>query len=106
MSRLGTGSACEGEECFAGVKGSGSKPSLLQSFHSMILLYLSQGRSYIDNTIQRLPAPQPLQKAVIPPFDSSPRSVTLHGAARSYVKRKPAFKTADIRLEVDRRYHI
>jgi fatty acid synthase subunit alpha, fungi type len=58
-----------------------------------------QGHSYINNPIQRLLAPRPLQKVVVTSLDSSPRSVTLYGAARSYGKHKHACKAAEIRYQ-------
>jgi fatty acid synthase subunit beta len=57
-----------------------------------------QGTSYIDNPISRLLAPRPGQKVVVGYDGSSPSSVTVYGAARSYGEHKPAFKAVEIKF--------
>ncbi|KAF8206176.1 fatty acid synthase [Mycena galopus ATCC 62051] len=57
-----------------------------------------QGTSYIDNPMGRLLAPRPGQKVVVAYDGTSPSSVTVYGAARSYGEHKPAFKAVEIKF--------
>lgn len=56
-----------------------------------------QGTSYIDNPIRRLLAPRSGQRVVVAYEDSSPVSVTVYGAARSYGAHIPGFKAVEIK---------
>lgn len=56
-----------------------------------------QGTSYIDNPIRRLLAPRSGQRVVVGYEDSSPVSVTVYGAARSYGAHIPGFKAVEIK---------
>ncbi|KAJ6512975.1 fatty acid synthase [Mycena sanguinolenta] len=55
-----------------------------------------QGTSYIDNPMSRLLAPRPGQKVVVAYDGTSPSSVTIYGAARSYGQHKTEFKAVEI----------
>ncbi|KAJ6477506.1 fatty acid synthase, partial [Mycena sanguinolenta] len=55
-----------------------------------------QGNSYVDNPMRRLLAPRPGQKVVVAHDGTSPSSVTIYGAARSYGPHKAEFKAVEI----------
>jgi len=55
-----------------------------------------QGTSYIDNPIRRLLAPRSGQRVVVTYEHSSPASVTVFGAARSYGTQRPGFKAVEV----------
>lgn len=58
-----------------------------------------QGTSYIDNPIQRLLAPRPYQKVVVKFNGSTPDSLVVYGAARSYGEHKVDFKAVEITFD-------
>jgi fatty acid synthase subunit alpha len=72
----------------------GSEPSWLRALLTSTIVV--QGKSYVDNPIRRLLRPRPSQKVVVSLSNSSPRSVTVYGAARWYGEHKPSFKAVEI----------
>ncbi|TFK27788.1 fatty acid synthetase alpha subunit [Coprinopsis marcescibilis] len=55
-----------------------------------------RGSAYVDNALRKLLAPRPGQKVVVAYANSTPVSVTLYGAARSYGVHIPNFKAVEI----------
>lgn len=59
-----------------------------------------QGMSYIDNPIRRLLVPRHGQRVVVAYEHSTPVSVSVFGAARSYGAHSPDFKAIEIKYSV------
>ena len=55
-----------------------------------------QGTSYIDNPLHRILAPRTGQKIVVKYSGSTPASITVYGAARSYGNHIQGFKALEI----------
>ncbi|KAF8656258.1 hypothetical protein AX16_002694 [Volvariella volvacea WC 439] len=71
--------------------------SQLNWLHALIASkIIVQGSAYVDNPLRRVLAPRPNQKVVVTSEGSTPISVTIFGAARSYGEHKSEFKALEI----------